>query len=132
MNRTIIIAALGSACLFGGVITPSADAAATQQTQARRDEVRVIARARGEQGIAKGDFRQRGRQSRLNVEVQHGQPGEVLSVSVDGQFIGTMTVNGFGRGKIELNTKDGQRVPTVTAGSVLEVGDMSGTFTRRN
>lgn len=47
--------------------------------------------------------------------------GQTLSVSVDGTQVGTAVVNSKGEAKFKLQSKYGQIVPTIVAGSLVEV-----------
>ena len=129
MKKSMIVL-MGAAAILTGVPAASGAMSAGHEAQVQRDpEVRLLARARDGGVSSKGDFRARGAtRKRLNVEVQRAIPGSTFDVALNGQFIGTITANQFGRGKIELNTQDGEAVPAVVAGDTLTVGSMTSTF----
>jgi CHRD domain/FG-GAP-like repeat len=70
----------------------------------------------------------------LSVYVRlHLPSGTVLNVSVGTTSIGTITLRNDGFGKLELESEDGDTVPTITAGNMLTVKNggttvLSGTF----
>jgi hypothetical protein len=63
--------------------------------------------------------------SRLNVEVEHVNlpAGTVLTVSVGGSAVGTITLSALGFGELELNSQDGDTVPAVKAGDMVVVSN---------
>ncbi len=70
------------------------------------------------------DFRQRGNDLQLTVEVEDvNLPiGTVLDVEVDGRVIGQIKISGVGRGgELELNTRDGALVQQLRPGAVVIV-----------
>jgi hypothetical protein len=98
-----------------------------------KNEVRLRAQLTGSAigGITpsgNADFRSdsRGR-TRLNVEVEHVNlpKGTVLSVTImhagATAAIGSITLNAFGSGELELNSQDGETVPAVVKGDVVTV-----------
>lgn len=74
-------------------------------------------------GIADGraDYRERGNSMRLNVEVEDVFPNSTFTVEVSGEPIGTIRTSSFGTGELELNTNDGQAVPKILTGDLVEV-----------
>jgi hypothetical protein len=82
------------------------------------------ARINGLKPSGHADFRSRPGRSRLNVEVEdvNVAPGTVLRVLVDGSPVGTIRVDAMTRGgELELNTNDGDMVPSVKPGSIVVV-----------
>ena len=75
------------------------------------------------------EFRQRadGRRS-LEVEVEHVNlpAGTALNVFVDGQAIGTITLDSLGAGQIELETENGQTFPLINSRTRVVVADQTG------
>lgn len=70
------------------------------------------------------DFRARQGSSRLNVQVEDVNlaPGTVLDVYLDGAPIGAITVDSVTLGgELELNSNDGDMVPSVKAGALVVV-----------
>ena len=65
---------------------------------------------------------------RFQVEVEDvGLPaGTVLNVLVNGSRIGSLTINSLRQGELELESNDGQQVPSVTAGTTVAVKTQSG------
>ena len=67
--------------------------------------------------------------SRLNVEVEDVNlpQGTMLQVSITHagatSSIGTITLNGFGEGELELNSQDGATVPAIVAGDIVTVSN---------
>ena len=63
--------------------------------------------------------------NRLNVEVEDVNlaPGTKVSVFVDGVQVGSITISAapVRGGELELNTQDGQSVPSIKAGAVVVV-----------
>jgi plastocyanin len=74
-------------------------------------------------GIADGraDYRERGNSMRLNVEVEDVFPNSTFTVEVSGEPIGTIRTSSFGTGELELNTNDGQAVPKILTGDLVEI-----------
>lgn len=73
-------------------------------------------------GLATWQLYQSGNRE-IEVEAQDlSQPqGTVLSAFVDGNNIGTLSIDAQQRAKIKLRTEDGQQVPVVNDGSTVEV-----------
>lgn len=74
------------------------------------------------------EFRVRGQQTKFKVEVEHVSlpDGTVLTVKVNDNTVGTLTLN-LGTGELELNSNDGDTVPAVQTGDQVTVTDSSGT-----
>jgi hypothetical protein len=74
-------------------------------------------------GIADGraDYRERGNSMRLNVEVEDVSPNTTFTVEISGNTLGTITTNSFGTAELELNTNDGQVVPKVLRGDLVQI-----------
>src|ERR671917_2956186 len=73
-------------------------------------------------GIADGraDYRERGNSMRLNVEVEDVPPNSTFTVEISGNTLGTITTNSFGTAELELNTNDGQVVPKILRGDLVQ------------
>lgn len=71
------------------------------------------------------DYRASEGRARLNVEVEDVNlaAGAKVSVTVDGQEIGSITIGAapVRGGELELNTQDGQSVPALKTGAVVVV-----------
>jgi hypothetical protein len=74
-------------------------------------------------GIADGraDYRERGNSMRLNVEVEDVSPNTTFTVEISGNALGTITTNSFGTAELELNTNDGQVVPKILRGDLVQI-----------
>ncbi len=81
------------------------------------------------------ETRNRGTRLKLTVEVQNAQPGAEFPVTADGIGVGTIRINGFGRGKLDLQSGGDDpkqsKVPVLTAGDIVTVGTASGTLAPR-
>lgn len=146
MLRLSLLASFVAAFMLAALspITPTADAgshSAVTMKRAKKDEVRFRAIARGREGKAKGDYRERSRRGdtvrRIQVQIERATPGAEYPVLLNGTQIGTIVVNDFGRGKFARQTvtddpgKQGD-VPQVHAGDTLTVGPLSGSFRPKN
>src|SRR5918993_401141 len=74
-------------------------------------------------GIADGraDYRERGNSMRLNVEVEDVSPNSTFNVEISGEPIGAISTSSFGVGELELNTNDGQVVPKILTGDLVQI-----------
>ncbi len=74
------------------------------------------------------EFRVRGQQTKFKVEVEHVNlpDGTVLTVKVNDNPVGTLTLN-LGTGELQLNSNDGDTVPAIQTGDQVTVTDSSGT-----
>ena len=75
-------------------------------------------------GIAadgRADYRERGSSMRLNVEIEDATPNSTFTIEVSGEPISTITTNSFGIAELELNTNDGQVVPKVLGGDLVQI-----------
>jgi hypothetical protein len=87
-------------------------------------EVRLLANLNppnGGRADGKADFRDRGSDERLNVEIEDVAKNARFTVKVDGVRFGTIVTNNFGTGEIERHTNDGQSVPNVQRGDLVQV-----------
>lgn len=78
---------------------------------------------RGEGGSGSVRFRDRGRDARLEIELEHLNlaAGTVLKIEIDGQVVGSL-VTGNGRtSRVELRARHGQALPAIGPGSVIVV-----------
>src|ERR671916_467320 len=67
------------------------------------------------------DYRERGNSMRLNVEVEDVSPNSTFTIEVSGNPLGTITTNSFGIAELELTTNDGQVVPKVLRGDLVQI-----------
>ena len=104
---------------------------APQNTSATTSEIRMLADLNpppsgvgmGAAAAADGraDYRERGNSMRLNVEVEDVSPNTTFTVEISENTLGTITTNSFGTAELELNTNDGQAVPKVLRGDLVEI-----------
>lgn len=99
--------------------------------QAQNTEVRLKASMVSGAASGKAEYRERGNRKRLNVQAEDlpGATGSPQNVYLNNVSIGTMTLAACPApavqllcGELELNTQDGQQVPTVRSGDVVSVG----------
>lgn len=75
------------------------------------------------------------RRFKVEVEDVNLPAGTILNVFVNGASIGSLTLDSFRNGELELESNDGEIVPTINAGTTVEVRTqagaavVSGTFT---
>ena len=98
-----------------------------QNASATTSEIRILADlnpAPSAAGIAadgRADYRERGSSMRLNVEIEDATPNSTFTIEVSGELISTITTNSFGIAELELNTNDGQVVPKVLRGDLVQI-----------
>ena len=96
----------------------------TQNASATTSEIRMLADlnpANGGMGDGRADYRERGLSMRLNVEVEDVTPNSTLVIEVSGNPLGTITTNSFGIAELDLTTNDGQVVPKVLRGDLVQI-----------
>jgi plastocyanin len=111
-----ILAVTAMSLLIFGIIT--------QNVSATSSEIRMLADlnpANGGMGDGRADYRERGLSMRLNVEVEDVTPNSTLAIEVSGNPLGTITTNSFGIAELELTTNDGQVVPKVLRGDLVQI-----------
>lgn len=133
------IAASVSSVLFLGMMTLSTGLALAQDGNG--GEVRLSAKMVSGAASGKADYRERGNRRRLNVEAE-GPPNTTQSlkaVFVNGVWVGNVTFAACPVpsqqllcGEMELNTQEGQAVPVVAGGQIIQIGlspaILAGTF----
>jgi hypothetical protein len=91
--------------------------------------------------FAQGDakFRSDSYDTQLEVQVQNSTANDVVEVLLNGVSIGEITLDQYGRGQLQLDARNGDKVPTVKAGDVIEIVDaedgtvlLEGTFVAEN
>jgi hypothetical protein len=95
-----------------------------ENASAKSSEIRMLADLNPPNGgIADGkaDYRERGNSKRLNVEVEDVSPNSAFTVKVSGKTIGTIRTNSFGTAELERNTNDGQVVPKILKGDLVQI-----------
>ena len=98
--------------------------AIVQNASATSSEIRMLADLNPTNGgIADGraDYRERGNSMRLNVEVEDVSPNSTFNVEISGEPIGAISTSSFGVGELELNTNDGQVVPKILTGDLVQI-----------
>jgi hypothetical protein len=134
VSQTIAVSV--SSVLFLGMMTLSTGLALARSGGS--GEVRLIAKMMTGAASGKADYRERGNRKRLNVEAEDLPQGTTSRqvVSVNGMQVGTMTLEPCPVaamllcGELELNTQDGQTVPTgIAADQIVTIGTvLSGTL----
>ncbi len=98
-----------------------------QNSSATSSEIRMLADLNPPTNIGgiaadgRADYRERGNSMRLNVEVEDVSPNSTFTVEISGDPIGTITTNSFGTAELELNTNDGQAVPKILRGDLVQI-----------
>jgi hypothetical protein len=95
-----------------------------QNALAASGEIRLIANLNPPNGgIADGkaEFRDRGSEEKIKVQIEDVAKNARFTVKIDGVKLGTITTNSFGTGELERNTNDGQSVPNVQKGDLVQV-----------
>ncbi len=88
------------------------------------------------------DFKQSGSRRQFSVQVEGLTPGDAYDVMVGGQAVGTLTINALGVGDLNYDdnfepgvddpaTQFPANFPTIHAGTLVQVGELSGTFQRK-
>ncbi len=115
-NTIFAMAAVVAASLLAVRIGENALAASS--------EIRLLANLNPPNGgIAdgKGDYREKGSDRQLKVQIEDVAKNARFTVKIDGVKVGTITTNGLGTGELDKNTKDGQTVPHVQKGDLVQV-----------
>lgn len=78
-------------------------------------------------GTAK--YRDRNGEQEFQVEVENVRlpRGTKLNVIVDGNKVGSLRINRFGAGRLNLNSDRGDKVPAIHSGSTVKVQTIGGT-----
>lgn len=69
----------------------------------------------------KAKYKEESESSELEVEVEKAAADATVSIYVDGVEVGTLVLDDEGDGKFSLKSSDGDSVPTIAAGSTIEV-----------
>lgn len=77
-------------------------------------------------GSAKIKITPKEKEFSVEAQVPRRLAGSVLGVTVNDTVVGTMTVNALGQAKLSFNSKLGQTVPTISAGTLVGVVNASG------
>src|SRR5918996_125698 len=103
-----------------------------QNASATSSEIRMLADLNPPTNVVEGgigetaadgraDYRERGNSMRLNVEVEDVSPNSTFTIEISGNTLGTITTNSFGTAELELNTNDGQVVPKILRGDLVQI-----------
>src|SRR5919106_3776066 len=102
-----------------------------QNASATSSEIRMLADLNPPTNVGGGiaaaaadgraDYRERGNSMRLNVEVEDVSPNSTFTIEISGNTLGTITTNSFGTAELELNTNDGQVVPKILRGDLVQI-----------
>jgi hypothetical protein len=96
-----------------------------QNASATSSEILMLADlnpTNGEVADGHADYRERGNPMRLNVEVEDVSPNTTFTIEISGNTLGTIiTSNSFGTAELELNTNDGQAVPKILRGDLVQI-----------
>ena len=127
--------------VLGAVIAGLAGVAYGNDLFRLRARLRADSSAGDISGAAKYRERENGRR-RFQLEVEGFRPGTTLQVVVDGANVGSMTIDSLGVGEIDFDTNiefgddEGEpfpgNFPSLEEGDRIQVGQLSGTFQRRN
>ncbi len=91
-------------------------------------ETRLSSTAEGEPlASGKAKFEKRSDRIRLSVQVEDVVAAEEVEVFVDGASIGTVAIDAAGGADINLDSRDGDDVPVLEAGDLVEVRTSGGT-----
>ena len=128
--QTALAAGLMLACLL--LLSPAAFADGSSSDGTKIEAALSGAGISGVTPKGEAEFEQRADGGRkLEVEVEHVNlpAGTVLDVFVDGQKVGTITLDSFMAGRIELETEHGQTFPLVNSRTrVVVAGAASNTI----
>jgi hypothetical protein len=88
-------------------------------------DLRITLKGSAQFPNAKGSakYRNRDGEREFQVEVENVKAlaGKTLNVFANGSKVGTMTINQFGAGRLNLNSTRGQNVPKIVSGSKVQV-----------
>jgi hypothetical protein len=125
--RTALAAGLLLACLL--LFAPAAFADGGTSTETKIEAALSGAAIGGLTPKGEAEFEQKSDGSRrLEVEVEHINlpSGTVLGVLVDGQKVGSLTLDSLLAGRLELETERGQTFPLVNSRTRVVVADANG------
>lgn len=77
----------------------------------------------------KAKFEQRADRITLSVEIEDQKSDSAFEIKVDGISLGTFTTDDSGFADFNLDSRDGNTIPTVTSGSMVDVIDSNGNVT---
>ena len=118
LSSSILVMTVLSLLIFGIIV---------QNASATTSEIRILAdlnpppSAAGIAADGRADYRERGSSLRLNVEIEDATTNSTFAIEVSGEPISTIMTNSFGIAELELNTNDGQVVPKVLRGDLVQI-----------
>ena len=95
-----------------------------QNALAASGEVRLFANLNPPNGgIADGkaEYRDRGLEEKVKVQIEDVAKNALFTVKIEGVRVGVITTNSLGTGELERNTNDGQFVPSIQKGDLVQV-----------
>lgn len=95
-----------------------------QNALAASGEIRLVANLNPPNGgIADGkaEYRDKGTDRQFKVQIEDVAKNARFIVKIDGVRVGTITTNSFGTGELERHTNDGQSVPHIQKGDLVQV-----------
>ena len=118
----LVVAVVAALSLLG--VTPAAWAS-DRDTIIRLDGSRAYPSANG-----KAKYANEGGEKEFEVEVEDARSlaGQTLAVIVDGRRVGSLKLNRIGDGELNLNSDEGDQVPTIVSGSRVRVRTSDGTL----
>lgn len=124
--KVTVLAAFVAALLMGTfMIAPAAHAKGG-------NDIRIALRGSAQYSNAKGTakYKNEGGEREFQVELENAKAlkGTSVRVYANGQQVGTMRVNRLGHAELNLNSDRGQSVPSISAGSRIEVKTGNGTL----
>lgn len=102
----------------------------SRQAEAKSGDIRIslTAQPAGLGGKATVKHRLRGGEQELQVEVEVARrfAGVSLTVVVGSTVIGDLTIDAFGKGRLSLNSRRDQAIPTIGAGTTVAILNSNG------
>lgn len=108
---------------FSGITNAQAKGAT-----ATRERIALAPDAAFPAGKGKADFKVKGAERQLEVEVEHirSLAGQQVTVSVGGVVVATPTVSALGQANVNLNSRTNPATPLTVSGQLVEVRTSTG------
>lgn len=121
-TRILTLATLFLAAVSFLLPTPLARANTADTT------IQLAAQPNALPGKAKAKYRARGGEQELQVELETARrlAGTTWLVAVDNEVVGQLTIDAFGKGRLSLNSRRGDIVPKIQAGTVVAIATLDG------
>ncbi len=126
-NRTLWLVPLVALVL--GLMTLAGPASAQAKgATATRERIALVAAPGFPAAKGKADFKVKGAERQLEVEVEiiRSLAGQSVSVSVGGVVVATPTVSALGQASVNLNSQTNPATPVTVAGKLVEVRTSTG------